>query len=82
MAKSKVLVCRHIMAWAKFHCASISGHKQCFSMPAYQGISKSFQYASISGHKQNFSMPAYRGIDLNPPITVYFGSPTYQGIYQ
>jgi hypothetical protein len=44
--------------------------------------SQVYQYANISGQGPNFSMPAYHGINLNPPITVYFGSPAYQGIYQ
>jgi hypothetical protein len=67
---SKVSVCRYIMAWAEFQYASISWHEQ------------KFQYAGISWQEQNFSMPAYHGINLNLPITVYFGSPAYQGIYQ
>jgi hypothetical protein len=90
---SKVLVCRYIMAWAKFQYAGISWHEQSFSMPVYHGMSKvsvcryimawaKFQYAGISWQEQNFSMPAYHGIKPKSPIIVYFGSPAYQGIYQ
>jgi hypothetical protein len=74
---SKVLVCRYILAWAKFQYAGISWHEQGFSMPAYHGMSKvvvcrhimvwaKFQCASISWQERNFSMPAYHGIDQNP----------------
>jgi hypothetical protein len=91
--KSKISVCQHIMARAKFQYAGISWHEQSFSMPTYHGKSKvsvcqhimawaKFQYADISWQEPNFSMPTYHGINLNPPITVYFGSPAYQGIYQ
>jgi hypothetical protein len=46
--KSKVLVCRHTVAWVRFQCASISGHKQKFSMPTYQGIDQNPQSPFIS----------------------------------
>jgi hypothetical protein len=76
-----------------FQYADISWHEQSFSVPAYQGKSQisvcqhimawaKFQCASISWQEPNFSMPTYHGINLNPPITDYFGSPAYQGIYQ
>jgi hypothetical protein len=75
--KSKISVCRYIMAWEKFQYAGISWHEKSFSMPAYHGKSKisvcrhimarvRFQYADISWHEQNFSMPTYHGIDQNP----------------
>jgi hypothetical protein len=70
------------MARAKFQYAGISWHEQSFSMPAYHGKRAKFQYTRISWHEQNFSMPAYHGIKPKSPITVYFGSPAYQGIYQ
>jgi hypothetical protein len=79
--KSKILVCRYIMAWEKFQYAGISWHEKSFSMSVYHGMRKvsvcqhimawaKFQYADISGHRSK------------SPITVYFGSPAYQGIYQ
>jgi hypothetical protein len=64
-----------------FQYAGISWQEQNFSMPTYHGKSKvsvcqhimaraKFQYASISWHRPK------------SPITVYFGLPAYQGIYQ
>jgi hypothetical protein len=69
------------MARAKFQYVNISWQEQNFSMPTYQGKSKvsvcqhimaraKFQYANISWHRPK------------SPITVYFGSPAYQGNYQ
>jgi hypothetical protein len=64
-----------------FQYANISWQEQSLSMPTYHGKSKvsvcqhimaraKFQYASISWHRPK------------SPITVYFGLPAYQGIYQ
>jgi hypothetical protein len=75
MAKSKMSVCQHILAWTKFQYAGISWHEQSFSMPASHAIVK-FQYASISWQEQNFSMPAYHGKEQN------FSMSTYHGINQ
>jgi hypothetical protein len=86
VAKSKVSVCRHIMA-----------KEQNVSMPAYHGKSKisvcrrimaiaKFQYASISWHQPkspNHRLFRFASISRHLSIThiaVYFGMPAYHGI--
>jgi hypothetical protein len=70
------------------------GKEQSFSMPAYHGKEQNFSMPAYHGKEQNFSIPTYLGMskisvcqhimasNQNPPITVYFGSLAYQGIYQ
>jgi hypothetical protein len=91
-AKSKISLCRH-MSYFVSRPAYFISWLACFitrpayliswyfSMPTYHGMSKvsvcrhimaraKFQYADISWHRSK------------SPITIYFGSPAYQGIYQ
>jgi hypothetical protein len=75
MAKSKILVCRHMLyfvswpayliSWPAYFISPVSGLRY-ISLLAHQVTkwyleSQVFQYANISWHEQSFSMPAYHG---------------------